>query len=77
MTPAIDAYDARQATGCGAALRSGRHRGRGRPRPRDSPRGAQGARQLSRRASPMGHQDPGATSTTILFESLRDAVAAG
>jgi dihydroxyacetone kinase-like protein len=25
----------------------------------------------------MGHQDPGATSTTILFESLRDAVAAG
>ena len=24
-----------------------------------------------------GHQDPGATSTTILFESLRDALAAG
>ena len=24
-----------------------------------------------------GHQDPGATSTTILFESLRDALRAG
>jgi dihydroxyacetone kinase-like protein len=23
----------------------------------------------------IGHQDPGATSTTILFESLRDALA--
>jgi dihydroxyacetone kinase-like protein len=76
MTPAIDAYDGAAGDGVGAALAaaaSAAAEGRDRVTPLVARKGR--ASYLGERA--MGHQDPGATSTTILFESLRDAVAAG
>ena len=76
MTPAIDAYDSAARDGVGAALSAAATaaaEGRDRVTPLVARKGR--ASYLGERA--MGHQDPGATSTTILFESLRDAVAAG
>ncbi len=74
LAPAVDAYDAAQGDGLAAALAAAAAAaaaGRDRITPLVARKGR--ASYLGERA--MGHQDPGATSTTILFESLRDAVA--
>jgi dihydroxyacetone kinase-like protein len=76
MTPAVDAYDARVGDGIGAALAAAAEaaaQGRDRITPLIARKGR--ASYLGERS--MHHQDPGATSTTILFEALRDAVAQG
>lgn len=76
MTPAVDAYDAKVGDGIGAALAAAAEaaaEGRDRITPLIARKGR--ASYLGERS--MHHQDPGATSTTILFESLRDAVAGG
>ncbi len=75
MSPAVDAYEAASAGGIDAALvaaASASAEGRDRVTPLVARKGR--ASYLGERAA--NHQDPGATSTTILFESLRDAVAA-
>ncbi|MGQ0608786.1 MAG: dihydroxyacetone kinase subunit DhaL [Chloroflexota bacterium] len=74
MSPAVDAYEAASGDGIGAALRAAAAasaEGRDRVTPLVARKGR--ASYLGERAA--NHQDPGATSTTILFESLRDAVA--
>ncbi|MGH2381965.1 MAG: DAK2 domain-containing protein, partial [Candidatus Limnocylindria bacterium] len=74
MSPAVDAYDAATGDGIGAALAAAAAasaEGRDRITPLVARKGR--ASYLGERAA--NHQDPGATSTTILFESLRDAVA--
>jgi dihydroxyacetone kinase-like protein len=74
LAPAVDAYDAAGAEGLASALAAAAAAaatGRDRVTPLIARKGR--ASYLGERA--MGHQDPGATSTTILFESLRDAVA--
>lgn len=74
MSPAVDAYEAASSDGIGAALDAAvtaAADGRDRITPLVARKGR--ASYLGERA--CGHQDPGATSTTILFESLRDAVA--
>ena len=76
MSPAVDAYQATSGDGIGAALAAAATaaaEGRDRITPLVARKGR--ASYLGQRAA--GHPDPGATSTTILFESLRDAVAAG
>lgn len=76
MTPAVDAYDAKVGDGIGAALAAAAEaaaEGRDRITPLIARKGR--ASYLGERS--MHHQDPGATSTTILFEALRDAVAQG
>ncbi len=74
MSPAVDAYEAASGDGIGAALTAAATaaaEGRDRITPLVARKGR--ASYLGERAA--NHQDPGATSTTILFESLRDAVA--
>lgn len=74
MSPAVDAYDAASDGGISAALEAAAMAaaaGRDRITPLVARKGR--ASYLGERAA--NHQDPGATSTTILFESLRDAVA--
>jgi dihydroxyacetone kinase-like protein len=74
LLPAVEAYDAASGDGLGAALAAAADAaaaGRNRVTPMVARKGR--ASYLGERA--MGHPDPGATSTTILFESLRDAVA--
>lgn len=74
MSPAVDAYDAAAGDGIPAALDAAAKaaaEGRDRITPLVARKGR--ASYLGERAA--DHQDPGATSTTILFESLRDAVA--
>ena len=76
MGPAVDAYDAAAASGILAALEAAATaaaEGRDRITPMVARKGR--ASYLGERSA--NHQDPGATSTTILFESLRDAVAEG
>lgn len=76
MAPAVDAYDASAAKGLQTALSAAATaaaRGRDRITPLVARKGR--ASYLGERAA--NHQDPGATSTTILFESLRDAAAGG
>jgi phosphoenolpyruvate---glycerone phosphotransferase subunit DhaL len=76
MSPAVDAYDATAADGIGAALAAAADAaavGRDRVTPLVARKGR--ASYLGERSA--NHQDPGATSTTILFESLRDAVTEG
>ena len=76
MTPAVDAYDASAGDGIGPALAAAAEAsaaGRDRVTPLVARKGR--ASYLGERSA--NHQDPGATSTTILFESLRDAVAEG
>ena len=76
MSPAVDAYDAAADGGISAGLdaaASAAAEGRDRITPLVARKGR--ASYLGERAA--DHQDPGATSTTILFESLRDAVAEG
>lgn len=74
MSPAVDAFEAASGDGIGAALSAAAAaaaEGRDRITPLVARKGR--ASYLGERAAT--HQDPGATSTTILFESLRDAVA--
>ena len=76
LAPAVDAYDAAVPGGIGPALdaaAAAAAEGRDRITPLVARKGR--ASYLGERSA--NHQDPGATSTTILLESLRDAVAAG
>ncbi len=76
LAPAVDAYDANAADGIGPALAAAAVAaavGRDRVTPLVARKGR--ASYLGERSA--NHQDPGATSTTILLESLRDAVAEG
>ncbi len=74
MSPAVDAYEAASGEGMDAALTAAAMAAAG-GRDRITPLVARKGRAsyLGERAA--GHPDPGATSTTMLFESLRDAVA--
>jgi dihydroxyacetone kinase-like protein len=76
MRPAVEAYEATVGRGDGlgkalAAAAAAAAQGRDRVTPLVARKGR--ASYLGERSA--NHQDPGATSTTILFESLRDAVA--
>jgi phosphoenolpyruvate---glycerone phosphotransferase subunit DhaL len=74
MNPAVDAYEAAAGEGISAGLEAAATAaaaGRDRITPLVARKGR--ASYLGERSA--NHQDPGATSTTILFESLRDAVA--
>ena len=74
MGPAVDAYDAAAGGGISAGLEAAAvaaAAGRDRITPLVARKGR--ASYLGERSA--NHQDPGATSTTILFECLRDAVA--
>ena len=76
MSPAVDAFEAAAGGGLSAGLAAAAvaaAAGRDRITPLQARKGR--ASYLGERSA--NHQDPGATSTTILFESLRDAVAAG
>lgn len=73
MTPAVVALERGADQGLDEALRAAAQAaadGRDRVTPLAARKGR--ASYLGERAA--GHQDPGATSTTILFESLRDAL---
>jgi phosphoenolpyruvate---glycerone phosphotransferase subunit DhaL len=75
VTPALEAYDAAAGDGVDAALRAAAEAaaiGRDRITPLVARKGR--ASYLGERSA--NHQDPGATSATIMLESLRDAVAA-
>ena len=74
MTPAVDAYDAAAGNGVERALSAAADAaaaGRDRVTPLVARKGR--ASYLGERSA--NHQDPGATSTTIMLEALRDAVA--
>jgi dihydroxyacetone kinase-like protein len=74
MTPAVETLEAGAANDLAAALTaaaSAAAAGRDRITPLVARKGR--ASYLGERSA--GHQDPGATSTTILFESLRDALS--
>lgn len=75
MTPAVDTLEARATDGnleaALAAAAEAAANGRDRVTPLVARKGR--ASYLGERSA--NHQDPGATSTTILFEALRDAVA--
>jgi dihydroxyacetone kinase-like protein len=74
ITPALDAYDAAAADGLSAALdaaATAAAAGRDRVTPLVARKGR--ASYLGERSA--NHQDPGATSSTIMLEALRDAVA--
>jgi phosphoenolpyruvate---glycerone phosphotransferase subunit DhaL len=73
MSPAVDAYDGAASDGMAAALTAAAEAaatGRDRITPLVARKGR--ASYLGERSA--NHQDPGATSTTVMFESLRDAV---
>ena len=73
VTPALDAYDAAAGDGMGAALAAAADAaaaGRDRVTPLVARKGR--ASYLGERSA--NHQDPGATSSTIMLEALRDAV---
>ena len=74
MSPAVDAFEAASGEGLASALAAAADAaaaGRDRITPLTARKGR--ASYLGERSA--NHQDPGATSTTILFESLRDAFA--
>jgi phosphoenolpyruvate---glycerone phosphotransferase subunit DhaL len=74
VTPALDAYDAAAGDGLEAALGAAADAaaaGRDRVTPLVARKGR--ASYLGERSA--NHQDPGATSSTIMLEALRDAVA--
>lgn len=74
ISPAVDAYDAAAGEGIGPALAAAADAaaaGRDRVTPLVARKGR--ASYLGERSA--NHQDPGATSSTILLEALRDAVA--
>ncbi len=73
MSPAVDAFDGAAGDGVGAGLSAAAMAaatGRDRVTPLIARKGR--ASYLGERSA--NHQDPGATSTTVMFESLRDAV---
>ncbi|MEO6577755.1 MAG: dihydroxyacetone kinase subunit DhaL [Candidatus Limnocylindria bacterium] len=73
LSPAVDAYDAAAGDGIGAALSAAAEAaaaGRDRVTPFVARKGR--ASYLGERSA--NHQDPGATSTTVMIETLRDAV---
>jgi dihydroxyacetone kinase-like protein len=75
VTPAVDAFDAAVGDGLEAALGAAADAaaiGRDRVTPLVARKGR--ASYLGERSA--NHQDPGATSATIMLEALRDAVAA-
>jgi phosphoenolpyruvate---glycerone phosphotransferase subunit DhaL len=75
VTPALDAFDGAAAEGLAAALDAAAEAsaaGRDRVTPLVARKGR--ASYLGERSA--NHQDPGATSATIMLEALRDAVAA-
>ena len=75
VTPAVEAFDAAAAEGLKAALAAAAAAaaaGRDRVTPLVARKGR--ASYLGERSA--NHQDPGATSSTIMLEALRDAVAA-
>jgi dihydroxyacetone kinase-like protein len=75
VTPAVDAFDAAVGDGLAAALDAAAGAaavGRDRVTPLVARKGR--ASYLGERSA--NHQDPGATSATIMLEALRDAVAA-
>lgn len=74
VTPAVEAFDAAAGEGLGPALEAAATAsatGRDRVTPLVARKGR--ASYLGERSA--GHQDPGATSATIMLEALRDAVA--
>ncbi|MGI8657625.1 MAG: dihydroxyacetone kinase subunit DhaL [Candidatus Limnocylindria bacterium] len=74
MAPAVDAFDEAAGAGIGPALAAAAEAaaaGRDRTTPLVARKGR--ASYLGERSA--NHQDPGATSTTVMFEALRDAVA--
>ena len=76
ISPAVDAYEATAGDGIGPALSAAvdaAAAGRDRVTPLVARKGR--ASYLGERSA--NHQDPGATSSTILLEALRDAVAQG
>lgn len=76
ISPAVVAYEAAAGDGIGPALASAADAaaaGRDRVTPLVARKGR--ASYLGERSA--NHQDPGATSSTILIEALRDAVAGG
>ena len=76
LQPAVEAYEGAAAGGIGAALdaaATASAEGRDRVTPLVARKGR--ASYLGERSA--NHQDPGATSTTIMLESLRDAASAG
>ncbi len=76
LAPAVDAFESASGGGLAdalAAAAAAAAEGRDRVTPLVARKGR--ASYLGERSA--GHQDPGATSTTILLESLRDAVAPG
>jgi dihydroxyacetone kinase-like protein len=76
ISPAVNAYDAATDDGIGPALAAAADAaaaGRDRVTPLVARKGR--ASYLGERSA--NHQDPGATSSTILLEALRDAVAEG
>jgi dihydroxyacetone kinase-like protein len=75
VAPAVDAYEAAAAGGLDAALEAAAAAsaaGRDRVTPLVARKGR--ASYLGDRSA--NHQDPGATSSTIMLEALRDAIAA-
>lgn len=74
VSPAVDAFEAAAANGIGPALSAAAEAaaaGRDRVTPLVARKGR--ASYLGERSA--NHQDPGATSSTIMLEALRDAVA--
>ncbi len=73
MTPAVEALEAGVDTDPGAALAAAATAAAG-GRDRVTPLVARKGRASYLGERSAGHQDPGATSTTILFETLRDTL---
>jgi phosphoenolpyruvate---glycerone phosphotransferase subunit DhaL len=74
VTPALDAYDAAAGDGLGAALAAAAGAAAG-GRDRVTPLVARKGRASYLGERSANHQDPGATSSTIMLEALRDAAA--
>ncbi len=74
MSPALDAYDATAEHGMAPALTAAAEAA-GNGRDRVTPLVARKGRASYLGERSANHQDPGATSTTVLFEALRDAVS--
>jgi dihydroxyacetone kinase-like protein len=76
MTPAVEAVESDANTDLGAALHAAATAAAG-GRDRVTPLVARKGRASYLGERSAGHQDPGATSTTIFFESLRDRLGRG
>lgn len=75
MSPAIDAYDNAVASGAGiAAAASAALEASTKGRDSTAPLVARKGRASELGAQSVGHLDPGAVSTALLFEALADAV---